>query len=112
MAAPAPTQLRPGDQLASTVCTTRVVVVRAPAGSGAVLTCGEAPMVPASTVPAAKPGGGGQGGDDGTGTLIGKRYTDAGGTIELLCTMSGAGELRCDDAPMTLKSAKPLPASD
>jgi hypothetical protein len=45
-------------------------------------------------------------------TLIGKRYVDATGTIELLCTSSGAGALSCDGAPMTVKAAKPLPASD
>jgi hypothetical protein len=45
-------------------------------------------------------------------TLIGKRYTDAAGTLELLCTVSGAGALSCDGVPMTIKAAKPLPASD
>lgn len=45
-------------------------------------------------------------------TLIGKRYTDSGGAVELLCTCSGTGELTCDGAPTTLKSAKSLPASD
>jgi hypothetical protein len=45
-------------------------------------------------------------------TLIGKRYTDAAETVELLCTSSGAGVLSCDGAPMTVKAAKPLPASD
>lgn len=45
-------------------------------------------------------------------TLIGKRYVDATGTLEVLCTSSGTGELTCDGAPMTLKAAKPLPASD
>ena len=49
-ASPAPT-LRPGDQLAGTVCTTRVVVVRAPADHRPALTCGGAPMVPAATAP-------------------------------------------------------------
>jgi hypothetical protein len=106
MASPAPTP-RPGDQLASTACGTRVVVVRASPGSHPVLTCGGAPMVPA---PPGRPGPSGDGG--GTGTLIGKRYVDAAETIELLCTASGSGELCCDGAPMTLKSAKPLPASD
>jgi len=43
------TPLRPGDQLASTSCATRVVVVKAPAGDSVVLTCGGAPMVPAAT---------------------------------------------------------------
>lgn len=61
-------------------------------------------MVPAASVPVVK--------DPGSGTTIGKRYVDATGTLELLCTASGAGELTCDGAPMTIKTAKPLPASD
>ncbi|RBM21971.1 hypothetical protein DI005_08105 [Prauserella sp. PE36] len=98
--------LSPGDQLASTVCTTRVVVVRAPAEGRPVITCGGSPMVPASSAPAAKaPAAGAM-------TLIGKRYVDANETLELLCTASGAGELGCDGVPMTTKVAKPLPASD
>lgn len=61
-------------------------------------------MVPAASVSPVK--------DRGSGTVIGKRYVDATGTLELLCTASGAGELTCDGAPMTIKAAKPLPASD
>jgi hypothetical protein len=45
-------------------------------------------------------------------TLIGKRYVDADGQVELLCTFSGAGELSCDGVAMTIRAAKPLPASD
>lgn len=45
-------------------------------------------------------------------TLIGKRYVDADNRLELLCTCSGSGELICDGVPMTIKAAKPLPASD
>ncbi|WP_105967980.1 hypothetical protein [Streptomyces geranii] len=99
------TTLRPGDQLASTACGTRVVVIRAPATDGQPrLTCAGEPMVPASTAPQTKA--------PGSGTLIGKRYVDSTGTLELLCTASGAGELACDGTPMTIKAAKPLPASD
>ena len=101
----APT-LRPGDQLASTVCGTRVVVIRAPADAQPQLACGGSPLVSAAEAPPTKPG------PAGTTTLIGKRYVDTTGTLELLCTASGAGELTCDGAPMTLKAAKPLPASD
>jgi hypothetical protein len=50
--------------------------------------------------------------DAGAATLIGKRYVDAAETVELLCTSSGVGILSCDGAPMTVKAAKPLPASD
>ncbi|ELP69891.1 hypothetical protein ACKI1I_24285 [Streptomyces turgidiscabies] len=95
---------RPGDQLASTACGTRVVVIRAPADARPQLTCAGAPMAPATSVPQMK--------DPGSGTVIGKRYVDATGTLELLCTASGTGELACDGAPMAIKAAKPLPASD
>jgi hypothetical protein len=98
--------LRPGDQLASTAGTTRVIVVRTPAEAHAAITCGGSPMVPAgSTRPAPAP-------DPEPDTLIGKRYVDPHDALELLCTFSGRGELCCDGVPMTLKSAKALPASD
>ncbi len=46
------------------------------------------------------------------GTKIGKRYTDAAGTLELLCIKAGAGSLALDGAKLQLKDAKPLPSSD
>jgi hypothetical protein len=97
---------RPGDQLASTSCTTRVVVVRVPADRAPVIECDGSPMV------AAPPGARPAPPAPGAATLIGKRYVDASETLELLCTSSGSGALSCDGAEMTLKSAKPLPASD
>lgn len=63
-------------------------------------------MVPAAAGQSAPPN------DGDPVTLVGKRYVNADETIELLCTSSGAGELSCDGVPMTLKAAKPLPASD
>jgi hypothetical protein len=100
----APT-LRPGDQLASTVSTTRVVVVRVPGESKPEITCGGSPMVPAG---ADRPASA----DAEPVTLIGKRYVDANDSLELLCTFSGQGELWCDGVPMAQKAAKALPASD
>jgi hypothetical protein len=107
MTSPA-TRLRPGDQLASTVCSARVVVISAPEGQP-LIACGGSPMVAAAAGATAKPAS--PGGAEAA-TLIGKRYTDAAGTLELLCTVSGAGALSCDGVPMTIKAAKPLPASD
>jgi hypothetical protein len=98
--------LRPGDQLASAVCSARVVVVRAPGERRPDIACGGSPMVPAA---GALPG---PAGEAGAATLIGKRYVDATETLEVLCVASGAGALSCDGAPMTVKAAKPLPASD
>lgn len=104
MAPPAP---RPGDQLASTVCTTRVVVIRAPAGKDVSVECGGKPMVPAEGAPPPPVTS-----DASPGTVLGKRYVDADDTLELLCTSPGAGQLTSGGAPLTIKAAKPLPASD
>jgi hypothetical protein len=98
--------LRPGDQLASTVCTTRVVVIRAPQERRPLIACAGRPMVPGPVAPPSSAA------DADAATLIGKRYVDATETVELLCTASGASVLSCDGAPMTVKAAKPLPASD
>ena len=46
------------------------------------------------------------------GTLLGKRYTDEAGTIEVLCTKPGDGSIGLGQTALTLKEAKPLPASD
>jgi hypothetical protein len=105
MTAPA-LSLKPGDQLESTACTTRVVVVRVPEGRRPVIECGGSPMVAAT--PGAKPSPP----PPGAVTLIGKRYVDESDSVELLCTSAGTGALTCDGAPMTIKAAKPLPASD
>jgi hypothetical protein len=98
--------LRVGDQLASTVCTTRVVVVRAPSDASPVVACGGNPMIPADSAPRTEPD------QREATTLLGKRYVNADETVEVLCVSPGAGELSCDGAPMSLKAAKPLPASD
>jgi hypothetical protein len=102
--------LRPGEKLASTTCTTKVVVIRAPAGRRPLIACGGSPMVPADSA-AQQPSGEVPGAAD-AGTAIGKRYVDPEQTVELLCISSGSGELTCEGAPMNVKAAKPLPASD
>jgi hypothetical protein len=98
--------LRPGEQLASTVCSTRVIVVRAPAEGAPLIACGGTPMVPAT---GGRPSTAGM---TDPRTLLGKRYVDASETLEVLCTSPGVGELSCDGVPMTIKAAKALPASD
>lgn len=111
-AASSPTRpLRPGDQLASVVCTARVVVVRAPSGARPLIACGGSPMIPATGSPrpsASRPSSA----EADPAALIGKRYVGAEETLELLCVSSGAGALSCDGVAMTVKAAKPLPASD
>jgi hypothetical protein len=110
---PSAATLRPGFQLASTVSSTRVVVIRAPADRTPVITCGGSPMVPAAPgSPASAAGPASAAPPAADAVAIGKRYVDASGAVELLCTTAGAGPLSCDGAEMTRKAAKPLPASD
>ncbi len=100
-------QLKPGTRIKSAVCATELMVIQAPPGDADVR-CGGAPMLgiadsnPERAIdPNLK-----------AGTQIGKRYVDAAGTIELLCTKPGEGTLALGNAPLVLKEAKPLPASD
>ncbi|MET8976510.1 hypothetical protein ABZX85_12940 [Streptomyces sp. NPDC004539] len=106
--APTPTQQapRPGDQLASPASTARVIVIRAPKELTGAIECAGQPLLPAAqlTAPPVAPGT--------PDVLIGKRYVDAGDTLELLCTASGTGELTYGGEPLTVKAAKALPASD
>jgi hypothetical protein len=100
--------LRPGLRLKSAVCTTEVMVVAAPEAE-VEITCGGAPLLalgaaPQSGVTIAESAAGG--------TLLGKRYADAAGALELLCTKPGKGSLAAGGSLLVLKGAKPLPSSD
>ena len=100
--------LKPGTRLRSAVCATELMVIAAPAEDVA-LTCGGEPLLDIG----AKPRAGGSPAEGHTaGTLIGKRYVDAGNKLELLCTKPGQGSLAIDGAALTIKGAKPLPSSD
>lgn len=97
--------MKAGTKLKSAVCDTEVMIIKT--GPDSVFACGGAPMVADRS------------GDPGTidpafaeGTKMGKRYTDAAGTVELLCIKPGAGSLSLDGVALQLKDAKPLPASD
>jgi hypothetical protein len=99
--------LKPGLRLASTVCGTEVVVIRAP-GAPVDLRCGGQAMVVKGEAAA-------RGELDpayGDGTLIGKRYADEDAGVEVLCTKAGEGSLSIGDEPLHVKDAKPLPSSD
>ncbi len=99
--------LKAGARLKSAVCDTQVMVIALPAGDVA-LTCGGAPMLePASTAArtAIHP-------EHKNGTQIGKRYVNADGTLELLCTKPGEGSLAVAGTKLVLKEAKALPSSD
>lgn len=102
-------QLRIGQTLNSTVDATTVVVVRAPTGEVR-LTCGGVPLWDAKaggTPPEAAADPAQQ-----AGTQLGKRYVDEELGLELLCAKPGSGTLAVNGAPLSLKDAKPLPASD
>ena len=66
-------------------------------------------MVPIDGGAAPSDGGPQEGVADGN--LIGKRYVDDQGA-EVLVTKAGAGTLSVGSTPLTIKEAKPLPASD
>jgi len=95
-------------RLRSAVCTAEVVVIAAPAPN-VVLSCGGEPLL----------GEGETASSDmaldaaaAQGTLLGKRYTNESGELELLCVKPGTGSLAADGVALVVKGAKPLPSSD
>ena len=100
--------LKPGVRLRSAVCSTEIMVIRAPA-LDAVLACGGAEML---GITEAAPPGAAMDPGLAAGTLVGKRYVDALDRVEVLCTRGGDGALTLDGAAMPVKQAKALPSSD
>jgi hypothetical protein len=99
--------IKNGTRLQSQVCDTQVIVVRS-ADDLDDLRSGGAPMVPVGgDVDAALSL------DEGLaeGNLMGKRYVTASGA-EVLVTKAGKGTLSVGGTPLSIKEAKPLPASD
>jgi len=96
--------MKPGTRLKSAVCDTEVMVIRCAGGR---IECG------GSAMDESKPAGGSALSQSFSGgTLIGKRYVDAGGQHELLCVRHGKGSLTVDGVALDIMDAKPLPASD
>lgn len=98
----------PGTRLYSTVCSTELIAVKAPAGE-VELNIGGAPA--ATTPPEARDESALAQGQD-AGAAIGKRYVNEDETLELLCTKAGPGVPAVGGTVMTIKGAKPLPSSD
>ena len=96
--------MKAGTRLKSSACDTEVVVIRA--GDGA-LACGGASMSEAGATDKAALAD-----DFAGGTIMGKRYVDADGAVELLCVKPGKGTLAYNGVALAPKEAKPLPASD
>lgn len=100
--------VKPGKRLFSPVCSAEFIVVRAP-GSDAEITIGGRPAMDDSQ--GGDRAGSAVDGHDG-GVLLGKRYVDEAGSIELLCTKAGDGVPALNGEVLDIKAAKALPASD
>lgn len=101
--------IKAGTRLRSQVCETQVIIVKSAEGL-ADLRAGGAPMVgiDAEIAPHATLDP-----DFAGGSVLGKRYVvGGGGGAEVLVTKAGRGTLSLGDAPLQLKEANPLPASD
>ena len=96
--------MKAGTKLKSAVCDTEVMIIRLGEGT---IACGGAPMTEDKVAALGELNA-----DFATGTLMGKRYVDAAGTFELLCVKPGKGSLSVDGTALSIKDAKPLPASD
>ncbi len=96
--------MKPGTKLKSATCDTEVMIIRCGKGQ---IECGGAAMTAEKSAEVGSPSE-----DHAGGTLMGKRYVDADGTYELLCVKSGKGSLSVDGVALSIKDAKPLPASD
>lgn len=101
--------LKAGTRMKSAVCATEIMVIAAPAAEDILLTCGGAPMISITEQPAP---GGSVSAEHSGGTMLGKRYVNEAGGLELLCTKPGEGSLAANDQPLLLKEAKALPSSD
>jgi hypothetical protein len=99
--------IKNGTRLQSQVCDTQVIVVRT-ADSLDDLRAGGVAMVP---IDGDKSADATLDPDFSDGNAMGKRYVDETGA-EVLVTKAGAGTLSIGATALTLKEAKPLPASD
>ena len=98
--------LTPGTRLKSTVCTTEIMIITAPA-EGIEIDCGGEPMNPDG-----EDNGGAVHQDHSAGSILGKRYTNEDGSLEVLCVKGGEGSLSAAGAAMKVKDATKLPKTD
>lgn len=96
---------KPGTRLSSTVCKTQIMALRVPIEE-LEITCGGAPMQVGDPAELGAMSG------ENSGTLVGKRYTDADETMEFLCTRGGEGTVAIKGYVIDIKAAKKLPSSD
>lgn len=102
-----PMTLKPGMRVFSAVCATEMITVKAPGNEVELTIGGVTPVTDAS-----QRGTGSVVDGFGGGIAMGKRYVNADDTLELLCTKAGDGAPAVDGVLLSIKEAKPLPASD
>lgn len=100
-------KLEIGSRWASAVSDVEVVIVKSPK-SDVALACGGHAVV---TIGSTKSGESMVEGDAGD-VVIGKRYTDSTGELEVIVTKGGEGSLTANGEQLQLKGAKLLPSSD
>lgn len=98
--------MKVGARVKSQVCAGEFVVVKAGAAAET-LTVGGQPVVTERGDAVLEVLAGHDGG-----ALIGKRYVDEAGEVEVLCTKNATGALAVGGVLMTLREAKKLPSSD
>ena len=98
--------IKPGTRLKSVVCSGEAMVIK---GIETTITCGGVPMIghdeTHDSTAQADPEHMHQ-------CLIGKRYVNAGGTLELLCIKAGDGSFGAGGQMLMGKETKRLPSSD
>lgn len=100
--------IRPGMRLRTRSGGTEVLVVRAPQRPVDLRCAGD--RMAADRAAGQEPAGDS---DPATsGVLVGKRYTDPAGELELLCIKPGRGPLTLDAEELRMMAARELPSSD
>ena len=99
--------IKAGTRLKSQVCDTEVIVVKAGDGLDDLRAGG----VPMREIAADADSDAVMDPELSGGNVMGKRYVDDAGA-EVLVTKAGAGTLSVGEVPLSIKEAKPLPASD
>jgi hypothetical protein len=100
--------LKVGTRLRSAVCSTEVIIVRAPSDDVA-LACGGAAMMQQGED---APAGASIDSSLSGGSPLGKRFASDDLGLEVLVTKAGDGTLTVNGEPLPLKEAKALPTSD
>lgn len=98
-------ELKPGMRVHAADSTAELVVIKAPGGD-VDLCCGEAAMLVGSAGAAAPATGAEQQ------VVVGKRYANADGSLLLLATKGGAGQLVADGVALEIQDPRALPSSD